>query len=177
MAYLLEFHPATPRHVTALPTRVLSFQTVGLIAEPASAASASSQIVQLLSPQDVLTFTPVGQSEVINGHPEWTADLMAGGTYIFIYLPTGQCLASTGPASKATLTVQRCDLQLAQRWRRLGSGVRQGNHLFYEFASTASGKCITQAGAAAGQPGAAGLVPCDPALPASQLLAFWWTPV
>jgi hypothetical protein len=175
LAYLLEFHPVTPRHVAALPTRVVSYQTVGLIAQAANAASGNSPLLQLLSPRGEPAFTPVATAEEVNGMPEWTADLMAGGTYIFIYLPTGQCLASAGPARTPQLTVQRCDLGLGQRWRRLTTGVLEGNHYFYQFASAASGKCIADAGGPATQPGGASLATCDPAQPAWQLLAFWWT--
>jgi hypothetical protein len=174
VAYLVGFHPARPQHVTVLPSKVESFNTVGLVAQPAHAA-ASGQLAQLLSPGGVPGFTPVGQAEAANGHPEWTADLMAGGTYIFIYLPSGQCLAAAGQARILVLTEQHCNLGLKQRWRRLGSGLKQGAHDFFQFANAANGECLTQLSPATGQPGGAGLARCDLAMPASQMLAFWWT--
>jgi hypothetical protein len=174
-AYVLAFHPAKPRHVDVLPSKVVNFQSVGLVGEPAQSGGGSPKLVQLLGSQNGPTFSPVQQSAQVNGLPEWTADLMQGGTYIFIYLPTGQCLTSTGPASRTVLQVQRCDLRLQQRWRRLGNPVVQGGHDFYQFANAASGKCLAQVSVSASQPGGAGLAACDPARPVSQLLAFWWT--
>jgi hypothetical protein len=174
--YVVKFHPATPRHPPPLPTRVASYQTVGLVAQPAQPGGPRGVLLQLLSPQGTPMFSPVGQAQQVTGQPEWTADLMAGGTYIFIYLPSGQCLASAGSAGRLRLALRHCVLSTPQqRWRRLSTPVLQGGHEFYQFASAASGKCIAQLSAAASQPGGAGLASCDPTRPASQLLAFWWT--
>ncbi len=174
-AYLVAFHPAKPVHPVSLPEKVLGVQTVGLIGEVPPSTSASG-MVQLLSPQVSPTFSPVPQSEAVNGTPEWTADQMAGGTYIFIYLPTGQCLASTGPANRPSLALQHCDVNSAdQRWQRLGSAVLTSGHDFYEFENSGSSKCISQVAATVSQAGGAGLAPCSPAKPVSELLAFWWS--
>ena len=100
---------------------------------------------------------------------------MTGGGYIFIYLPTSQCLTSAGTGTRARLAVQRCDLSPRQRWRQLGTGGDQGGHNFYQLANLASGECIAQLGGATRQDRKAGLAACDSAQPASQLLAFWWT--
>ncbi len=174
-AYLVAFHPAKPVHPVSLPQKVLGVQTVGLIGQVAPSASASG-LVQLLSPRVAPAFSPVPQSEAVSGTPEWTADQMAGGSFIFIYLPTGQCLASKGPASGPALALQHCLLtSLDQRWQRLGSAVLSTGHDFYEFKNAGSGKCISQVTAPASQPRGAGLASCSPAKPASQLLAFWWS--
>jgi hypothetical protein len=173
-AYLVAFHPARSVRPVSLPERVLSVQTVGLIGEVSPAASASG-LVQLLGPQEAPAFSPVPQSEAVNGTPEWTADQMAGGTYIFIYLPTSQCLASNGSTGRPTLALQHCDVASAdQRWQRLGGAVLSSGHDFYEFENVGSGKCISQV-AAGSHAGRDDLAPCDPAKPASQLLAFWWS--
>jgi hypothetical protein len=173
-AYLLAFHPARPP-ADSLPRKVLGYQTVGLIGQPMQAPGGTS-LVQLLSPKAGPTFSPVQPSEAISGTPEWTADQMAGGTYIFIYLPTGECLTSTGAAGQPALTVSHCELSNArQRWRRLGGAQQRSGHDFYEFANLGSGKCISQLTALAGRPGRAGLATCDPAEPVSQLIAFWWS--
>src|SRR5262245_39184247 len=95
-AYLVELHPVAPRRTTSLPTRVLSFQTVGLITQAAQQAAPAGQLLQLLGPQGTAQFSPVGQAQEQAGSPQWTADLMAGNSYIFIFLPTGSCLAATG---------------------------------------------------------------------------------
>jgi hypothetical protein len=174
--YVVKFHPATPQHPPPLPTRVASYQTVGLVAEPAQPGSTPGLLVQLLSPQGTPMFTQVGAAQQLTGQPQWTADLMAGGTYIFIYLPTGQCLASAGADSRARLVLRHCVLSTRQqRWRRLSTPVLQGVHQFYQFASAANGECITQLSASGTGPGGAGLASCDPSRPASELLAFWWT--
>jgi hypothetical protein len=171
-AYLVAFHPAKPVHPISLPQKVLGVQTVGLIGEVPPSASASG-LVQLLSPQAAPAFSPVPQSEAVSGTPEWTADQMAGGTYIFIYLPTGQCLASEGPAGRPGLALRHCDLTSAdQRWERLGTAILSSGHDFYEFENFGSRSCISQVTATAGH---AGLGPCNPARPTSELLAFWWS--
>jgi hypothetical protein len=173
-AYIVEFHPLQAARPAPLPSRVASTQTVGLIAEPALRSGSGGALIQLLSPERSPVFAPVGISQQQDGQPQWIADLMTGGGYIFIYLPTSQCLTSAGPGGRARLTVQRCDLSPRQRWRQLGAGVDQGGHSFYQYANLASGKCIAQLSAAS-QGGKAGLTACDSAQPASQLLAFWWT--
>jgi hypothetical protein len=173
-AYLLAFHPARP-HADSLPQKVLGYQSVGLIGQPAQAPHGTG-LVQLLSPQGGPAFSPVPPSEAVSGTPEWTADQMAGGTYIFIYLPTGECLTSTGPARRPALAVRHCRLSSSdQRWRRLGGAQQHSGHDFYEFANLGSGKCLSQVTVPAGQPGGAGLATCDPAEPVNQLLAFWWS--
>ncbi|HXW47252.1 MAG TPA: hypothetical protein VEL03_20835 [Streptosporangiaceae bacterium] len=169
VVYVAEFHPGRSAASSASSSRVASFQTVGLVAEQ---PLPDGSMVQLLGSGRGVTFSPVGASQQQEGDPEWTADLMVGGTYIFIYLPTSQCLASAGPGARPVLAVMHCDLGAQQRWRRLGSGVATGGHYFYEFANDATGKCITEAGA--GQP-AAGLAACDQSQPASELLSFWWS--
>jgi hypothetical protein len=173
-AYVAGFHPAASKRPAPLPTRVASTLTVGLMAEPPSAGG-SAALEQLLSPQQRPAFSPVGINQQQQGQPEWIADVMTGGGYIFIYLPTSQCLASGGPRARPRLTAERCDLSPAQRWRRLGAGVLVDGHDFYQFADMSSGKCITQGSGSAAQGLPAGLSACDPARPASQLLAFWWS--
>jgi hypothetical protein len=174
-AYLVAFQPSQPKRPAPLPSRVTSTLTVGLVAQSAAGSGSAGTLVQLLSPQRQPSFTPVGISQQQRGQPEWIADVMAGGSYIFIYLPTSQCLAAVGPAARPQLTVQHCDLSLRQRWARLGSGVLVGAHDFYQFSNLAASKCITEGSGSAAQGLSAGLAACDPAKPASQLVAFWWT--
>jgi len=100
---------------------------------------------------------------------------MTGGGYIFIYLPTSECLTSAGPRARPQLTVQRCDLSRQQRWQRIGTGVLASGHDFYQFANMASGSCITEGSGSAATGYGAGLAACDRSRPASQLIAFWWT--
>jgi len=172
LLYVAAFHPGSGNAAGGLPNRVASFQTVGLIAEQ---PDASGSIVELLSSEHGTAFSPVPAAEQVQGDPEWTADLMVGGTYIFIYLPSSQCLASGGTGAHPVLALRHCDLGAQQRWRRLGTGVLAGGHDFYEFANDASGDCITQIAAAPGQQQTGGLAACDRSQPADELLAFWWT--
>jgi len=176
-AYLIAFHPAKPHHTVVLPRKVLGYQTVGIIGVPAEGGSASGKLVQLLSPEQGPTFTPVMPSEQVTGMPEWTADQMAGGTFIFIYLPTGsQCLASTGPARQPVVAVEHCDLgRPQQRWRRLSGSLKSNGHAFYQFENAASEKCLTQEPASGGLSVGVGLETCDPSRPMTQMLAFWWS--
>ena len=104
VTYLVEFQPRATSHPGPLPSRVASTQTVGLIAQPGTGSAAAS-IIQLLSPQHGPAFMPVGLTQAQTGQPEWIADLMTGGAYIFIYLPTSDCLASAGPAGRPKLAV------------------------------------------------------------------------
>lgn len=171
LVYVAEFQPGPSGAASTPQNRVASFQTVGLIAEQ---PTASGSIVQMLGSGHGAAFSPVPlAAQQQGGDPEWTADLMVGGTYIFIYLPTSECLASAGAGARPLLAVQHCDLGAQQRWRRIGTGVLTGGHYFYEFANDASGRCITQV--PVGQQDTAGLAACDPSQPVSELLAFWWT--
>lgn len=170
---VLPSHRAT---VTApLPTRVVSFQTVGLIAESAKSAGGSGGLLQLLASGRGLAFSPLGPAALTQGHPEWTADLMSGGTYIFIYLPSSQCLAAAGTPGSPRLDLQRCDLGLQQRWRKVHGAVENSAHDFYQYANAGDGDCLSQAGVVPGQLGAADVAPCAASQPASQLIAFWWS--
>ena len=170
VAYLLAFHPGTGTSPSSLPSRVASTQTVGLLAQAGPVPSLNGSMIQLLSSRRQASFVPVDLAEEQDGQPEWIADVMTGGSYIFIYLPTSECLGSAG----ARLTVQRCNLDSRQRWRRLGNGVAEGGHDFYQYANLGDGKCISRAGASGAGNYAAGLAACG-SDPASQLLAFWWT--
>ena len=175
--YLVELHPAAARPATSLPTRVLSRQTVGLIAQGADQASSAGQLWQLLGPQGTAQFSAVGQAQQQAGSPQWTADLMAGNSYIFIFLPTGNCLAATGSASQPKLALRHCDLTAAQRWRRVRQAVVSQGHDFYQYANLSDGACLTQTGSQSGQVYGAALEACSPSAPADQLIAFWWASV
>jgi hypothetical protein len=176
--YLVELHPAAARPAASLPTQVLSKQTVGLIAQGTQQASSGGHLVQLLSTQGTLQFSPVAQAQEQAGSPQWTANLMAGNTYIFIFLPSGgNCLAATGPARQPKLALKHCNLTAAQRWRRVRRAVVSQGHDFYEYANLGDRACLTQAGGQSGQVYGAALETCSPSAPADQLIAFWWSSV
>ena len=175
--YLVELHPATARPAASLPTQVLSRQTVGLIAQGAQQAGSGGQLVQLLGPQGTLQFSPVAQAQEQAGSPQWTANLMAGNSYIFIFLPSDECLAAAGSASHPKLALKHCDLTAAQRWRRVRRAVVSQGHEYYQYANLGDGACLTQAGGQSGQVYGAALETCSPSAPADQLIAFWWSSV
>ncbi len=172
IAYLVTLHPFGARPVT-LPTRVVSYQTVGLVAEDAQ-PRAAGEIVQLLGKQGVPRFIPVSSAEEQSGTGQWTADLMAGNTYIFIFLPSGDCLGATGRAGRPRLALQHCNLSASQRWRRIGPGTLAQGHSFYPYANVADGACLTEGAELPGPVWAAGLASCASAASADQVVAFWW---
>jgi hypothetical protein len=174
-AYVVAFHPASPHHAPPLPTRVISYQTVGLVTADMQPGTSTSQLLQLQYQDGILDFSRVAPAQESTGSPQWTADLMGGATYIFIYLPTGQCLSATGAASKPKLALRHCNLSGAQRWRRTRAAVLNQAHDYYQYANVGDGDCLTQAGELSGQTFAAGLSACSPQQPAGQLLAFWWS--
>lgn len=155
----------------SLPTRVLSTQAIGLVSPgPAGTTSASAANTgagaaggTLVASGAGLTFSTTDQSDA-----EWTADQMAGGTYIFIYLANSAlCLAS--PASPGPAVLERCDLAANQRWTREGLIVGTGGVDYWQLRSLADSQCLT-AGSLSGE--AARLEPCQPTATWSQLVTF-----
>jgi hypothetical protein len=173
VAALIAIQPA--RHGAApLPTRVVRYQTVGLVVADTEPGSSAGQLLQLVSAQGTPAFSALEQAEAAQGGtPQWTADLMAGGSYIFIYLPTGQCLSGAGTAGEARLTLRHCDLDASQRWRRTQLAVVAQAHDFYQYANLGDGSCVTQTGMLPGQIFGASLAACASSQPADQLIAFW----
>ncbi|HXZ66606.1 MAG TPA: hypothetical protein VEH05_17845 [Streptosporangiaceae bacterium] len=171
-AYLVTLHPAGARSA-ALPTRVVSDQTVGLIVQHPQPRSAG-QLVQLLGSHASPEFSPVSLAEQQSGSGQWTADLMAGNSYIFIFLPNGDCLGAAGRAGRARLVLQRCDLAANQRWRRVGPGTLALGHSFYAYANLADRSCLTEGGQLPGPVWGTDLSACARSAPPDQLVAFWW---
>jgi len=175
--YLVTVHPASPHHHAPLPTRVESFESVGLIAQDALPGSSSGQLLQLLGPARSPQFSPLPVAQQQAGSPQWTADLMQGNSYIFIFLPTGDCLTAGGTPGQPRLTLEHCNLSAAQRWRRGQALSQSKGHEFYQYASLSDRDCLTEAGQLAGQVYGAALEACQAPAPASQLIAFWWSSV
>ena len=166
VAYLITSPAHAARHIEQLPTKVASVQTVGIVAQQQGRA-------RLLRPAGGglrWASLPPGDDEG-QGNPQWTADTMAGGTMVFIYVPSGQCLASVrhkhgGPR----VALRRCDLGAAQRWQQLGQA-QASQRPAGQYRNLASGRCLTLGGT--GQPGSpAALARCTGT--ASQLISFWW---
>lgn len=154
-------------HAPALPTRVLGTQAIGLVNPgPPPQAGASAAPQAFLASRSDLSFVPAGPAAA-----DWTADQMAGGTYIFIYLPNGLCLASRGSA----VALARCNLGAAgQRWvrQRLAS---QGGIDYWQLRNLSDGRCLTApagSGAAQPEPSTARLERCQAHPGWIQLVAF-----
>ena len=172
-AYLVALHPAAAREPT-LTKRVLSTQTVGLIAQVAQPRSSAAQLLQLLGPQGNPQFRPLVRAQEQAGSPEWTADLMADSSYIFIFLPTHDCLAATRAAGQPKLTLEHCDLGPQQRWRRTKAAIQVQGHDFYQYANLGDAACLTETHELPGPVYGAGLESCSAGPPADQLIAFFW---
>jgi hypothetical protein len=155
-------------HSSVLPNRVLGTQAIGLAdAAPAHSAGATSAIETLLTSHSGLSFQTSGQVTA-----DWTADQMAGGTYIFIYLPNGLCLGSSRANAVA---LQRCNLEAGQRWVRQHPVLGGSGLDYWQLRNLAVARCLTAAGAA-GQTGTAESSPrlerCQASPGSSQLIAF-----
>jgi hypothetical protein len=171
--YLVVVHPARARPVPPLSTKVIGNQTVGLVAQDARPGS-GGQLLQLLGPAGGPRFSRISPAELDGGSGQWTADLMAGNSYIFIYLASGDCLSAVGTASVPRLALRHCDLQASQRWRRVQPAVLSEGHDFYQYASLGDGYCLSEASELPGPVWGGSLSACSPAPPVSQLIAFWW---
>jgi hypothetical protein len=118
-----------------------------------------------------LEFVAIPHAEIKAGTPIWTVDQMAGGTNIFIYSATSQCLtAVSGRAgAPARLQLAHCDLGLSQRWLAQDSQVALGQ-AYARYANAKTHTCLT----APAQPGPATLQTCGNPTPKTQQIAFWW---
>jgi hypothetical protein len=173
VGYLLTFHPKHDHPTAPLPTKVVSVQTVGLVAQDAEPGS-SAHLLQLTGPAVAPQFSPVPAAQQQSGTGQWTANLMAGNTYIFIFVPTGSCLTAVGPPGDAAVTLRHCNLQASQRWRRTGSAVVSQAHDFYQYASVGSRGCLTEAARQPGPLWNASMSACSSPSAMNQLIAFWW---
>jgi hypothetical protein len=165
-----------------LSARVVGQQTVGLInfgpyddKDPFSNDPDDHPL--MLEPSSTgLRFVVIPPALLATGQPQWTADQMADGSDIFIYIPSGKCLAA-GRAERVGVT--RCASVRSQRWRQVQAGTYFGQ-AFAAYANAQTGLCLTAPVQptkmkAPAQPGPATLSPCGPARTTSQEMAFWWT--
>jgi hypothetical protein len=171
-AYLIVGGAHADNSGDVLPTRVLATQAIGLVdAGPAQAAGANPAPQTLLASQADLSFRAVGEVAA-----DWTADQMAGGTYIFIYLPNGLCLGSSSTKSGTkSAALQRCNLQAGQRWIRQRSVVGASGLDYWQLRNLALNRCLTAASVphqAATTESAARLETCQAAPDWRQLIAF-----
>jgi hypothetical protein len=100
---------------------------------------------------------------------------MVGGSYIFIYISTGRCLAATAARAAA---LQRCDLSERQRWTRGYHSTDATGQDYWQLRNDADGRCLTvgspvAATGTAGLPAPLELQPCGTGGSWRQLVAFW----
>lgn len=154
---------------SVLPTRVLGTQAIGLAYSPS--ASGSSSVDSLVAASSGLDFSGSAAAAA-----NLTADQMAGGTYIFIYLQDGRCLGTAHTASvsarTAPVSLQRCTLQADQRWVRQHSAVGGNGLEYWQLRNLGDGRCLTAAAGGGGDAAVARLERCQASPGASQLIAF-----
>jgi hypothetical protein len=153
---------------SGLPTRVLGTQAIGLADSAQAPSAGASPVTQtLLTSPSGLSFQAAGQVTT-----DWTADQMAGGTYIFIYLPNGLCL---GSSRADTVSLARCNLEAGQRWIREHPVLGASGLDYWQLRNLAVGRCLTAA-SVAGRAGATESAPrlrrCQASPGSSQLIAF-----
>lgn len=170
---------------TVLSSRVLKVQNVGIVDfGPADdgdsfVGSREDHPLMLLWQARRASFVPIPASALAAptsggaGVPAWTDNQMADGSHIFIFTATGRCLAAgrRGAGGNATgVSLARCDLSVAQRWRPVDASAAQGQ-VFSKFKNVLTGTCLTapQTG-----PGQATLTKCGPPRMKTQEIAFWW---
>lgn len=174
-AYVVAFHqPAAPR-ASPLPSRPISVEYAGLVVTAGAGGTAGGRLLQLIDGHASPEFSPLNAAQVAVGSPQWTADLMGGNTYIFIFLANHTCLTAAGPSSHPALSLRHCDLGAQQRWHRGDSAVIAAGHNYYQYANSADGQCLTMTGRQADGDYGTGIRPCAATPPASQLIAFWWS--
>jgi hypothetical protein len=150
---------------SVLPTRVLGTQAIGLASSPS--ASGNSGVDTLASASSGLSFSGAGSTGA-----SWTADQMAGGTYIFIYLQDGLCL---GPSRAASVSLQRCSLEADQRWVRQRPVLGSNGLEYWQLRNLSDGRCLTAPGTGGTAGSGARLEHCQASPGASQLIAFLTT--
>jgi hypothetical protein len=160
-------------HADKLSGRVSAVQTVGIIGQAGGTVGTPSAMRMLSAQGGALAFAPVPASVQPQGDPQWTVDTMADGTYIFIYAPTGSCLAVAARPGPARLALRRCDLGPEQRWRHAGGTVDAASHLYAQYRNLGNGRCLATAAGGDG-PAAPALVVCNTAAPERQLISFFW---
>jgi hypothetical protein len=167
-AYLIVGGTHDRKDASVLPTRVVGTQAVGIAnTGPPPQAGAGPAPETLLASHSALVFAVNGPAAA-----QWTSDQMAGGTYIFIYLPNGLCLASRAGRRAPTVTLERCDLQASQRWLRLRPTVGSNGLDYWELRNLADNRCLTAGQAIRKGEPAAQLEPCQASPGWQQQVAF-----
>jgi len=165
-AYLILGGAHDRKDAAVLPTKVLGTQAVSIV-NPGGAGGSRP------TPETLIASRPDPAFE-INGPSgaQWTSDQMAGGSYIFIYLPNGLCLASGPARHRSSVTLQRCDLAASQRWLRQHLVVGGGGMDYWQLRNMARGQCLSSGNAVRIGETEAVLKPCAASPGATQQVTF-----
>jgi hypothetical protein len=174
IVYAIASPAGAARHGAQLSGRVSSVQTVGIIGQAGGTIGTASAMRMLSAQGGTLRFTPVPPAVQPEGDPQWTVDTMGDGTYIFIYAPTGSCLAAPARTGPARLALRRCDLGPEQRWQHAGGTVEASSHLYAQYRNLGTGRCLATAAGGAASGGPPALVSCNAAAAGRQLISFFW---
>jgi hypothetical protein len=174
IAYSVASPADASRHPEHLSTRVVSVQTVGIIGQVGAGAGDRSGFRRLVDSATGPRFGPMPPASLAQGDPQWSADTMAGGTFVFIFAPDGKCLAAAGQQGHPVLALRRCDLSAGQRWQRLSAAVASDGHLYGQYRNLGTGRCLAATGAPVAPSGPAALVPCAKSRTTRQLISLWW---
>jgi hypothetical protein len=144
---------------------VVGTQAVGIV--NTGAAGANPDPETLLASHSGLVF----KADVPPG-AQWTSDQMAGGTYIFIYLPDGLCLAARASPLVPSLALEQCNLQASQRWLRQLPNVGPNGLDYWQLRNLADGRCLAAGNVLGNQESAAVLQRCEASPGWRQQVAF-----
>lgn len=156
-----------------LSRKVTSALTVGLYNPGPATPQHPRPLRQMLDSQaDLLTFTAALDSSTEHSLERWTADKMSDDSYIYIFVPSGQCLTASA-RNLAAVFLAKCDLGATQRWRRVQLGFLANGLYYWELRSQLNGRCLANSGGplnGTSTQHAARLEPCDRSRPAGQLI-------
>jgi hypothetical protein len=156
-----------------LSTKVTSALTIGLYNPGPATAQHPRPVRQMLDSQSgLLIFRAALDAGTLHTLERWTADKMSDGSYIYIYVPSGQCLTASAD-NLVKVSLAKCNLRVTQRWRHVNLGFLDSGLYYWELRSQLNGQCLANPGApltsASGQH-VARLEPCDKSRPAAQLI-------
>jgi len=156
-----------------LSRKVTSALTVGLYNPGPATPQHPRPLRQMLDSQaDLLTFTAALDSGTEHSLERWTADKMSDDSYIYIFVPSGQCLTASA-RNLAAVFLAKCDLGATQRWRRVQLGFLDNGLYYWQLRSQLNGRCLANSGGplnGTSTQHAARLEPCDRSRPAGQLI-------
>jgi hypothetical protein len=158
---------------TKLSRKVTSALTVGLYNPGPAPSPGQRPLRQMLDAQSgLLTFTAALDAGTQHSLERWTADKMSDDSYIYIFVPSGQCLTASAH-NLAAVFLAKCDLGVTQRWHRVQLGFLSTGLYYWELRSQLNGRCLANSGGplnGTSTQHAARLEPCGKGRPAGQLI-------